>query len=222
MGRIHYILKDPAQGAAELCLPNTCLGKSLTRLFDKEIDVLGLGKTIESTKKNPYALFPGAFNPLHSGHINMAKWAKDSLKIPIIFELSVVNVDKPPLKAKEIAERMNLFTNEALFLTQAPTFVGKASLFPKVTFLVGIDTIVRIDDLRYYSSKKARDRAIETIAQRGCRFLVFGRNTGSSFRHLDSVELKEDIRALCLKVNEAHFREDISSTEIRSRRNRTY
>ena len=178
---------------------------------------MSLGKTIESTNKNPYALFPGAFNPLHSGHINMAKWAQGCLKIPIIFELSIVNVDKPPLKAAEIARRACLFINETLFLTQAPTFVEKALLFPNVTFLVGIDTLVRIAASRYYGSKKARDRAIETIVQRGCRFLVFGRNTGSSFQHLGSVELKEDIRALCLGVSEVDFREDISSTQIRSR-----
>ena len=206
--------------AAELCLPSTCLSKSLKRLFNKELDVLGLGRTIESINKNPYALFPGAFNPLHSGHINMAKWAKDSLQIPIIFELSIINADKPPLRAKEIVERINLFTNEALFLTQAPTFVEKALLFPNVTFLVGIDTIIRIADSGYYGSRKARNKAIEVIAQRGCRFLVFGRNTGSGFRHLDSVELEEDIHALCLRVSEAHFREDISSTEIRSRHDR--
>ncbi|HND56251.1 MAG TPA: hypothetical protein PLV92_27730, partial [Pirellulaceae bacterium] len=50
----------------------------------------------------PRLVFPGAFNPLHDGHRHMAKWASDHLGQPVAFELSIENVDKPPLDFLEI------------------------------------------------------------------------------------------------------------------------
>jgi hypothetical protein len=162
-------------------------------------------------------LFPGAFHPLHSGHLAMADIAEEKCSQPVTFELSIANVDKPPLDFIEIRDRLAQFTDRDVLLTQAPTFVEKSRLLPGATFIVGADTMERIGDPAYYDDdERRRDAAIESIRQAGCRFLVFGRKDGSGFRDLNSLDIPSELRDLCEGVTESEFHENISSTELRS------
>ncbi len=165
----------------------------------------------------PQAIFPGAFNPLHLGHREMLDIAQRKLGHPVAIEISIENVDKPPLDYTEIAHRVRQFpANQPYWLTRAPTFVRKSASFPGATFVVGADTIVRIAQQKYYGNDPvARDLALATIAERGCRFLVFGRTTGSEFRTLAQLNLPASLLAISVQVPEAEFREDISSTQLR-------
>ena len=91
-------------------------------------------------------------------------------------------------------------------------------LFPGVTFVVGTDTLRRIAIARFYGDDAGACRAaLEQIAARGCRFLVFGRDTGEGFVTLDDLDLPEPLPSLCREVPACQFREDVSSTEIRER-----
>jgi nicotinamide mononucleotide (NMN) deamidase PncC len=161
-------------------------------------------------------VFPGAFNPLHSGHREMMAQASKRLGGPVAYEISITNVDKPPLDFIEIQNRLNGIGQNDVVLTTAPRFREKASLLPNTTFVVGIDTLVRIADPNYYNGDPdARDKAIEHIAMVGCRFLVFGREIDGQFCCLNDVELPASLRALCDAVPEEEFHEDVSSTELR-------
>ena len=175
-------------------------------------DRIAVGKSSE-----PRVLFPGAFNPIHVGHRRMAEIASRILGSPTAYEISIVNVDKPPLDFITIDERLQQFTpDQTVWLTRAPTFAEKAQIFPGVTFVVGTDTIERIAEPRYYQSNvPAMLRAIEQIAIAGCRFLVFGRKFDGVFQGLDDLNLPPSLRAICDEVPESEFREDISSTELR-------
>jgi len=83
---------------------------------------------------------------------------------------------------------------------------------------VGVDTIIRIGQARYYlDSPEAMERAISRIASLGCRFLVFGRLVDGRYVALGEVALPAALAAICQEVPEHVFREDISSTELRSR-----
>jgi nicotinamide mononucleotide (NMN) deamidase PncC len=164
------------------------------------------------------AIFPGAFAPRHSGHRRMAQAAAAQLGCAVEHELSVLNVDKPPLDFAEMEVRLREFApDETLWFTRAPTFVEKAELFPGATFVVGADTAVRIGQSRYYGSDEACRRAIARLAQLGCRFLVFGRLVQGTFRVLEELSLPPDLQRLCIAVPQEMFREDISSTELRAR-----
>lgn len=162
-------------------------------------------------------LFPGAFNPLHAGHRAMADLAEGRLGRPVEFEISLLNVDKPPLAIDELVRRCEQFTPEqSLWLTSAPRFSQKADSFAGATFIVGLDTIARLCDPRYYDGDAAATmRAIEHIAARGCRFLVFGRATPRGFQTLSQLALPAALAAICEEVSAADFRHDVSSTELR-------
>ncbi len=116
----------------------------------------------------PRLVVPGAFNPLHEGHCGLALAAERLTGHAAAFELSVVNVDKPPLAAEEVRRRLHQFQwRFAVWLTRAPTFAEKADLFPGATFVVGADTAARILSPRYYDEADAGlMRALEHIRRK--------------------------------------------------------
>lgn len=163
------------------------------------------------------AILPGAFNPLHDGHRRMAHIAAEILGEPVALEISILNVDKPPLDYYEMQRRMGQFdADQPVWLTRAATFQEKSKLFHGATFVVGTDTLRRIADPRYYGDDPdVCQAALERIAGRGCRFLVFGRDLGTGFMKLSDLELPEVLRAICQGVPASRFREDVSSSAIR-------
>ena len=162
-------------------------------------------------------IFPGAFDPLHEGHREMARIAARQTGRRVDFELSILNVDKPPLDYTEIAHRAaQLAPVGNLWLTRTPTFREKADIFPAATFVVGVDTLERIAEERYYhGDPQQRDAAINHLAKQNCRFLVFGREVAGRFQSLEDLKLPEPLASICRAVPEAEFRRDVSSTELR-------
>jgi hypothetical protein len=170
----------------------------------------------------PRALLPGAFNPLHDGHRAMARHAEHVLGTTVAFELCTRNVDKPPLDYLTVRHRLSQFEPDTpVWLTRAATFVEKARRFPGATFVVGTDTLARIAAPRYYGGDRdARDQAVTEMRERGAGFLVFGRRLGDRFVVLEDLELPGALQALCTGVPESEFRDDVSSTALRTRARR--
>lgn len=183
-----------------------------------ERDYVVIPEEPDDLNEPPRVLFPGAFNPLHIGHLRMAEIAAERLRETVTFELSILNVDKPPLDFVEIADRLRQFRGQQVLLTRAPRFVEKTQLAPGCTFIVGADTILRIGDPKYYDGgSAARDAAIAAITATGCRFLVFGRTLQGRFQTLANLAIPALLHELCDEVPETQFRDDISSTELRNR-----
>ena len=92
----------------------------------------------------PPVLLPGSFNPVHAGHVLLARVAEEVRQQPAAFEISVTNVDKPPLAGETVRHRVAQFAwKSSVELTRAPTFVEKSRLFPRTTFVIGADTAER-------------------------------------------------------------------------------
>lgn len=167
---------------------------------------------------------PGAFNPLHRGHTRMKAMAEQFCGSKVQYELCVRNIDKPPLDFLEIERLRSQFSEKDLVLTNVPKFKDKASLLApngSATFVVGIDTLLRIADPDYYRDREERDLAVELFSSRSDRFLVFGRTVpGLEFSTLNDIEIPEKLRQLCEGFSEEQFRMDISSTELRMRAER--
>ena len=179
-----------------------------------------LGETLvhPSAANEGSLLFPGAFNPLHHAHERMLAIAEEKTGLAGAFELSLLNVDKPLLDYTEIDSRLKQFTRP-VWLTRLPTFIEKARQFPGTTFVVGVDTLIRIVEPRYYGgSAAARDEALAELAELGTRFVVFGRRLDSRFVTLKDLALPPGLAARCIEVTQDEFDEPVSSTELRQRR----
>ena len=168
----------------------------------------------------PLVLFPGSFNPMHEGHVSLAQAAEELRQQPVAFELSVTNVDKPPLAGETVRQRLAQFAWRApVELTRAPTFVEKARLFPGTTFVVGADTAERLFGSKYYGGDEDRmHMALEEIANSGSSFLVAVRlDAAGRVRALKDIPVPRRYADLFSEIPEHHFRVDTSSSEIRAR-----
>ena len=173
----------------------------------------------ESGVVAPLLVLPGSFNPLHEGHESLAAVAAEMSGLQPVYELSVLNVDKPPLEAAEIQRRVDGIGGRGrIALTRAPTFRRKADVFPGSVFAIGWDTLVRLIDPKYYGdSESAMLKALAEIWAQGCRFLVAGREIDGAFRTLADAAIPQGFHPLFEVIPEALFRADISSTDLRNR-----
>jgi hypothetical protein len=106
-------------------------------------------------------------------------------------------------------------------------------LYGGVQFITGVDTIARVGNSRYYGDDKEnaagsdeqRDAALQELSDRGCRFIVFGREmsadlqTGAEdakiYLGLEQLEMPPLLRQMCEGVPESDFRYDQSSRDLR-------
>ena len=161
-------------------------------------------------------VFPGSFDPCHRNHIFMAKLASEKLGEPVNFEISLTNVDKPPIDFISLNQRLDSlrkYKNEnfmgSICLTNAPLFLHKSVIFPNSTFIVGADTINRMFDAKYYSGTEDTSTILKHFKEKNIRFMVFHRKSIKIYINPDALEFCEII-----PVDE--YEDDgISSTEIR-------
>ncbi|ETK79825.1 hypothetical protein L915_14317, partial [Phytophthora nicotianae] len=181
-------------------------------------------------------ILPGSFNPLHKGHVDLARVAQQLVKdrtgveLPVAFELAVANADKGAIESSTISSRVAQFADDnasglgawPLLVTNATLFGQKAELLPGCAFVIGADTAVRIVDKKYYDMDEHKMvLALDRIARNDCSFVVAGRfdnKVENRFISADEV-LDEHVppvfRHLFIPLPESAFRNDISSTEIR-------
>lgn len=199
------------------------LAEPLDLLFQNELEVVEVdpeGRVQAEVERRDRVLFPGSFNPLHPGHVQLAAVAQQLSGRQVCLELSVENVDKPPLSRSELDRRLEQFRGRyRAVVTRAPTFLLKARLFNRCTFVVGCDTAVRLLDPQYYrEGEEGMRQALAEIEAAGCRFLVAGRLHQGTYQTLEDIELPKFCRKMFTAIPESLFRVDLSSTEIRSGR----
>ena len=196
-------------------------GEFLTLIESHPAVCLGPDGCVRTGDPRPLAVLPGSFNPLHHGHMTLAAAAAARLGAAVEFELSIANVDKPPLDPEEITRRIAQFAGVAsIWVTRAATFLHKADLFPGAAFVVGFDTAVRLVDPKYYRGDPAlRDAALHSLHVRGCRIVIGGRaDAAGRFRTWEAATIDPAFTDLFLPLTETDFRADVSSTALREER----
>ncbi len=197
-------------------------GDTIDRLLAGEIDRLTAepdGQLVHAAPPPP-VLLPGSFNPVHDGHVSLARVAEDMKQQPLAFEISVTNVDKPPLAGQTIRQRLTQFAWKApVELTRAPTFLEKSRIFPNTTFVIGADTAERVVAPKYYGDDEHRMHlALEEIGSAGASFLVAVRvDQNGRLRALRDISVPHRYTDLFTEIPEHRFRLDTSSSEIRAR-----
>ena len=83
--------------------------------------------------------------------------------------------------------------------------------------MVGLDTLVRIADARYYGNNTIRDEALAELIEQDARYLVFGRILDGEFRVLEDIidRLPARIADRSLGIGADRFQNPISSTGLR-------
>jgi len=196
---------------------------SIDQLLAGEVDRVTAqpdGQMMLSAPQHP-VLLPGSFNPMHTGHMALARVAEELRQQPLAFEISVTNVDKPALTADTVRHRVAQFAwKSPVELTRAPTFVEKSRLFPRTTFVIGADTAERLVQAKYYGDDETRMHvALEEIGSSGGSFLVAVRSDAAGrLRGLIDIPVPRRFADLFTEIPEHRFRLDTSSSQIRARR----
>ncbi len=195
----------------------------IDQLLAGEIDRITVQPDGQMTLSAPPTpvLLPGSFNPVHAGHVLLARVAEELRQQPSAFEISVTNVDKPPLAGETVRHRLAQFAwKSPVEVTRAPTFVDKSRLFPSTTFVIGADTAERLVAPKYYGDDEVRMHvALEEIANSGSSFLVAVRiDSAGRVRTLNDIPVPRRYADLFTEIPEHRFRFDTSSSEVRARR----
>ena len=165
-------------------------------------------------------IYPGSFNPIHSGHIDIAKLGMEKTGEKVTFEIAIENPDKPPLDYIDMERRfcdissecsINKIDFENIIYTRYPLFKDKMMALPAHTFMMGADTAIRFCNEKYgrvvYS--------LMDLDKSGCRIIITER------QGYDLTEVKTILACHNVDfISESEYKDDgVSSSKIRNKTN---
>lgn len=170
-------------------------------------------------KSDVKAIFPGAFNPPHSGHFGPARKVRKDLGDAdewslheVLFTLCVDPPHKEAVSLADVLKRARMMRGYPFMVTQGdPLYIEKARRNPGIPLVVGADALLRLFDPKWVPDIEALWFEFESL---GTLFYVVGRLVDGEWVTLKDVLPKapEAYRDLFIEVK---GRWDISSSAIR-------
>ena len=207
-----FDLMPPPQGLKQGELVNEVVRR---RFFENPVFYPGgkRGPLRKIWAERPPVLFPGAFNPPHEGHKNLAQSPQARIHGEVVYEICSTPPHKPAMTVQEMILRAENLKNETVLFTEGdPLYIDKARRFPGAGLIIGADALIRMLDPKWGPKPKA---LLEEFNVLGTKFLVAGRLVGDRF--VSSVEAIQQI-----PEEYQHFfrpltgRWDMSSSSIRA------
>ncbi len=226
-GAVGDLLRQPSCNSE-----SSCETAGMARInFNEAIKKAKASATIKPEETKPEMLgesgkpeeiklvFSGSFDPCHRNHVFMASWASKKYNAPVHFEISLTNVDKPPIDFISLDQRLDSlrkYNGEAFMdgvcLTNAPLFLQKADLFPNSTFIIGADTFNRLFDAKYYGGITDSAAILRQFKEKNVRFMVFHRKS-------IKMSVNPEVLDFCEIIPVDEYEDDgTSSREIRKKR----
>jgi len=158
---------------------------------------------------------------MHTGHQAIAQHAYTHMGRRVWLELPTknCNTNKPNLTPTQLSLRVSFLRSqirglhyiEGLVVSDYATFVDKLALYQRPKFLVGMNTLSKVEDpSSYFNGEQGVKNAIEVLCKKDAMFIVYPR-LGSPMHVCKSQRLKE----ICHMVTQTYEPIDISSTAIR-------
>ncbi len=153
------------------------------------------------------ALYPGAFNPPHNGHLEIADKCDGA-----VFSITADPPHKPRLELHELLQRAKLLKGSRLLLSEGDAlYIDKARRHPGRQIVIGADALVRMLDPKWGPEVTPMLEEFERLA---ITFLVFGRSVNGEWMPPSKAKFKTPPRFTNL-FQCMPGRWDLSSTELR-------
>jgi hypothetical protein len=169
----------------------------------------------EALQPGRYALYPGAFNPPHSGHIGQARAYQDGAARyhDVVFAIETEPPNKAALSTAECLQRATMLRGQRVLFTRGQAlYLDKARQHPNTPILLGADAAMRLVDPKW-GPVEANLREFMAL---GTTFHVAGRMIGDVWTTVEHVRARVPHECWRWMFEETPGRWDVSSSALRA------